>query len=358
MSDVQKGEGPGHPFRGNQYARGKGGRAAGGGVPTYQVEGGGRITRADAAERMYGTGSPQHKKAIEMDRRASGPVNELGTRRLSNGKVTTEHRIRYGDQKWAYQNKTSRDKDWKKMRDEHMATGRANPPKNGKLMGHTLSSASQSNDSMPRYGGKPNPMNGSKLPPKGSRPTTRSEVLDFGNGRKRWSAARRAEWERRRAPNPQVAGMTKTLHASLPPTTFALSRTLAKMDAVNQALWRARLRIEKGEAKGHPFRGNQFVTSRSNAGGAVRGKDRAAQVHALNEARRKKRSSMDKPDVKTEAVSSKKPKPKRPEVADKGKPEDPGAKGRANARSHGGNAYGPGGKPDSSPEGEKKKRGK
>lgn len=286
--DIQKGEGPGHPFRGNQYARGKGrGAAASGGVPTYQVEGGGRITRADAAERMYGTGSPQHKKAIEMDRRAA-----------------------------------------------------------------------RADDSTPRYGGKPNPMNGSKLPPKGSRPTPRSEVLDFGNGRKRWSAARRDEWKRRRAPNPQVAGTTKTLTAFLPPTTPALSRTLAKMDAVNQALWRARLRIEKGEAKGHPFRGNQFVTSRSNAGGAVRGKDRAAQVHALNEARRKKRPSMDKPDVKTEAVSSKKPKPKRPEVADKGKPEDPGAKGRANARSHGGNAYGPGSKPDSSPEGEKKKRGK
>lgn len=39
-------------------------------VPRTDVLGGGDITRAQAAERMFGTGSPQHRKAIDLDRAA------------------------------------------------------------------------------------------------------------------------------------------------------------------------------------------------------------------------------------------------------------------------------------------------
>lgn len=39
-------------------------------------------------------------------------------------------------------------------------------------------------------------------------------------------------------------------------------------DLVKQALWQARLRVEKGEGPGHPFRGNQHVRGKSGGKGS------------------------------------------------------------------------------------------
>lgn len=62
-TDTQEfvGDEPGHPFRGNQYTSGSGGRDDDNTVATDK---GGRIHKADAAARMYGEGSRQHKEAL------------------------------------------------------------------------------------------------------------------------------------------------------------------------------------------------------------------------------------------------------------------------------------------------------
>lgn len=66
---VKHGKGPGAHAAMRGGGGGKGGSK--GGAPTYQMAGGGRISRADAAARMFGTGSPQHRRAQAMDAKAN-----------------------------------------------------------------------------------------------------------------------------------------------------------------------------------------------------------------------------------------------------------------------------------------------
>lgn len=65
------GDEPGHPFRGNQYTGG------GGKDNTAATDKGGRIHKADAAARMYGEGSRQHREAIKRfgDPRAATTID-------------------------------------------------------------------------------------------------------------------------------------------------------------------------------------------------------------------------------------------------------------------------------------------